>query len=73
MITEDYPLPGLDYDTEAQKALVQQLVKATKGRLVVMALRSDYELHHFDGLSTYVCAYSSRASSAMALADFTGS
>lgn len=69
-VTEDYPLPGLDYDTEAQKDLIQQLVKITAGRLVVMALRSDYELRHFDGLSTYVCAYSSRACSAKALAEF---
>ncbi|MFD2206906.1 glycoside hydrolase family 3 protein [Kiloniella antarctica] len=68
-VTEDYPLPGLDYDVEQQRKIVNDLVRLTKGRLVVLGLRSGYELRHFPDLSTYVCAYSSRACSAEALAD----
>ncbi len=69
-VTEDYPLPGMDYDVDFQKKRLEQLVQITKGKMVVCALRSDYELRSHPDLSTYIAAYSSRACSAQAMARF---
>ncbi|WP_226663776.1 glycoside hydrolase family 3 protein [Microbulbifer aggregans] len=69
IVTEDYPLPGLDYDAEQQAEIVQRAVEKFGDSVVVVALRSDYELQRFTNLSTYVCAYSSRACSARAIAN----
>ncbi|WP_120495383.1 glycoside hydrolase family 3 protein [Kiloniella sp. EL199] len=69
-VTEDYPLPGMDYDVDFQAERLEQLVQMTKGKMVVCALRSDYELRSHPDLSTYVAAYSSRACSARAMARF---
>lgn len=71
-VSEDYPLPGMDYDVDLQKERLGELVKITKGKMVVCALRSDYELKSHPDLSTYVAAYSSRACSARAMARFMG-
>ncbi|KKJ75744.1 hypothetical protein WH95_16870 [Kiloniella litopenaei] len=69
-VTEDYPLPGMDYDVDFQKERLDRLVQITKGKMVVCALRSDYELRSHPDLSTYVAAYSSRACAAQAMARF---
>lgn len=68
LITEDYPLPGLDYDAGQQALLVQQALAKFGDQVIVIGLRSDYELAGFPRLSTYLCAYSSRACSAKAAA-----
>lgn len=70
IVTEDYPLPGLDYDAEQQAEIVQRAVEKFGGSVMVIALRSDYELKRFPKLSSYICAYSSRACSARAAAQF---
>ncbi|WP_085902839.1 glycoside hydrolase family 3 protein [Kiloniella majae] len=69
-VTEDYPLPGMDYDVDFQKERLEKLVQMTEGKMVVCALRSDYELRSCPDLSTYVASYSSRACSARAMARF---
>ncbi|WP_105103066.1 glycoside hydrolase family 3 protein [Microbulbifer pacificus] len=68
IVTEDYPLPGLDYDGAAQADIVRRAVDKFGDAVIVVALRSDYELGNFPELATYVCAYSSRACSARATA-----
>jgi beta-N-acetylhexosaminidase len=68
IVTEDYPLPGLDYDADKQALIVQQAVRKFGDSVIVIALRSDYELAHFPELPTYICTYSSRACSAIAAA-----
>ncbi|MDO3381463.1 glycoside hydrolase family 3 protein [Gilvimarinus algae] len=69
MVTEDYPLPGLDYDTQQQRERIAKAWQVFGDQLVVVALRSDYELTHLPDLATYICAYSSRACSAKAAAE----
>ncbi|KLN59454.1 hypothetical protein WH96_17490 [Kiloniella spongiae] len=69
-VSEDYPLPGMDYDVDLQEERLSKLIEITKGKMVVCALRSDYELRSYPDLSTYVAAYSSRACSARAMARF---
>jgi len=68
MLTEDYPLPGEDFDLESQLQRVKQSHAIFGNELLVLALRSDYELKKINELGTYVCAYSSRSVSAKALA-----
>ncbi len=69
LLTEDYPLPGEDFDSQKQIIRVQQAMKTFGRHLIVLALRSDYERLHFSDISHYVCAYSSRKDSAKALAN----
>jgi beta-N-acetylhexosaminidase len=67
-VTEDYPLPGADFETNLQKKLVNKLSVSMGERMIVLAFRSSYELSEFPLVSTYLCTYSSRPCSALAAA-----
>ncbi|AZZ96956.1 glycoside hydrolase family 3 protein [Pseudoalteromonas sp. R3] len=69
IITEDYPLPGESFDVAAQQQRVKQALQKWSENVIVIAMRSDYEVAQYTDLSTYVCAYSSRAVSARAMAE----
>lgn len=68
IVTEDYPLPGSDYDADKQAHIVRRAIEKFSDDVIVIALRSHYELQQFSQVATYVCAYSSRACSARAAA-----
>lgn len=65
-VTENYPLPGVDFDQRSQREIVRQLVKKAEDRLVVVALRDPYELAELPPVPTYLCAFSFRPCSAQA-------
>jgi beta-N-acetylhexosaminidase len=67
-VTEDYPLPGVDFDTNHQVDLVKRLVAIVGKKLIVVALRTPYELADYEGLATYICTCSSRGCAARAAA-----
>ena len=67
-VTEDYPLPGVDFDTASQKVLVKRLASLLGDKLIVVALRTPYELAEYSEVATYVCTCSSRPCSARAAA-----
>ncbi|NLJ49940.1 MAG: hypothetical protein GX428_10230 [Candidatus Atribacteria bacterium] len=67
-VTEDYPLPGTDFETNLQKQLVKKLSASLAERMIVLAFRSSYELSEFPLVSTYLCTFSSRPCSALAAA-----
>lgn len=69
IVTEDYPLPGTRFDVKTQQSLVQHAIDKLAEQVIVIGMRSDYELAHYSGLSTYICAYSSRACAAQNLAE----
>jgi beta-N-acetylhexosaminidase len=69
LVTEDYPLPGEDFPVEKQRSLVRAAIAAAPGKCIVVGLRSPYEVSEYPGLSTYFCAFSSRACSAAAAAE----
>ena len=69
LITENYPIAGYDHDVEEQAVVVNKLVAKYAERVIVIALRSAYELEQFPGLQTYVCGFSSRPVTALAVAD----
>ncbi len=67
VVTENHPLPGEDFaQTEAQ-ARVQQLSQDFQN-LVVLALRSPYDLLQYPQVQNYLCAHSARPESAFAAA-----
>ena len=48
-VTENYTLPGMDFDVARQAEIVRALHEAAGGRLIVVALRDPYELATFPG------------------------
>jgi beta-N-acetylhexosaminidase len=59
-VTENYPLPGMDFDQASQVQVVRSLMERVGPRLVVVALRDPYELGHFPDVAAYLCAFSFR-------------
>ncbi|MGE4584707.1 MAG: glycoside hydrolase family 3 protein [Sphaerochaeta sp.] len=70
VITEDYPLPGEDFDKQAQQELVRRLCGQYGKKLIIIGLRSPYELSLYPKNVTYLCSYSSRTCSAKAAAKY---
>jgi beta-N-acetylhexosaminidase len=68
-VTENYPLPGMDFDQTLQRMLIKQLIARVGERLIVVGLRDPYELKDFPDVPTYVCAFSFRPCAAQAAAD----
>ncbi|WP_209326665.1 glycoside hydrolase family 3 protein [Pseudoalteromonas sp. PA2MD11] len=68
LVTEDYPLPGESFDVLDQQNILKMAVEKWPDQLVVIGMRSDYELANHPRLKTYICAYSSRAISAEIIA-----
>jgi beta-N-acetylhexosaminidase len=68
-VTENYPLPGVDFDQTQQIEVVNQFATLYPDRLIVVGLRDPYETAQFSGVKCYVCAFSFRPSAAQAAAD----
>jgi beta-N-acetylhexosaminidase len=66
-VTENYPLPGMDFDQSSQIEIVQQL--AGQPGVIVVALRDPYELRHFPQVQAYLCVFSFRPPAAQAAAE----
>jgi beta-N-acetylhexosaminidase len=64
VVTEDYPLPGEDFQKEKQQALVKELAGKYSAKMIILGLRSSYELSYYPEPVTYLCSYSSRTCSA---------
>ena len=67
-VTENYTLPGMDFDGALQAKIVSALQGAAGDRLIVVALRDPYELANFPEIDSYVCSFSFRPSAAQAAA-----
>lgn len=68
-VTENYALPGMDFDKSSQRQVVEGLSELVGDALIVVALRDPYELADLPESITYVCAFSFRPSAAEAAAD----
>jgi beta-N-acetylhexosaminidase len=68
VVTEDYPLPGVDFDTLSQKQVVKRLIAGYGDKMIVVGLRPPYEFADFSGLGTYLTTCSSRLCAARAAA-----
>ncbi|MCY4147005.1 MAG: glycoside hydrolase family 3 protein [Chloroflexi bacterium] len=68
-VTENYTLPGMDFDRSQQAPIVRALQERAGERLLVLALCEPYELAEFPEIAGYVCAFSFRPCAALAAAD----
>ena len=68
-VTENYTLPGMDFDQSRQAEIVRALHEAASERLIVVGLRDPYELARFPQIESYVCTFSFRPCAAVAAAD----
>ena len=68
-VTENYTLPGMDFDQSRQAEIVGALHEAAGERLIVVGLRDPYELADFPEIGSYLCAFSFRPCAAQAAAD----
>ncbi len=68
-VTENYTLPGMDFDQSLQVELVRQLHQHAGDRLIVVALRDPYELADFPEIDGYLCSFSFRPCAAKAAAE----
>lgn len=68
-VTENYTLPGMDFDRSLQSQIVRRLHGAVPERLIVVGLRDPYELADFPEIGTYVCGFSFRPCAAQAAAE----
>ncbi len=59
-VTENYTLPGMDFDRSRQAQIVRALHESAGARLLVLALCEPYQLADFLQIDGYVCAYSFR-------------
>ncbi len=68
-VTENHPLPGIDFDQSAKLNVLQALDAGLDGKIMVVALRDPYDLEQLSFVRNYVCAFSSRACAAEAAAE----
>jgi beta-N-acetylhexosaminidase len=69
VVTEDYPLPGEDFEKTEQQKLVNKLISIYKNNLIIVGLRSPYEVMNYRGVECYISAISSRTCSAKAMSE----
>lgn len=65
-VTENYPLPGMDFDQSSQWEVIARLHAHRPDQLLILALRDPYELVLLPDVGTYVCAFSFRPCAAQA-------
>ena len=68
-ISENYTLPGMDFDQSRQAEIIRSLHESAGERLVAVALRDPYELANFPEIGTYICSFSFRPCAAEAAAE----
>ncbi len=68
-VTENYTLPGMDFDGARQVSIIRALHEAAGDRLIVLALREPYQLADYTEIGAFVCAFSFRPCAAQAAAD----
>lgn len=69
MVSEDYPLPGEDFEKKEQQALIKELAARYGDKMIILGLRSSYEMDLYPEDISYLCSYSSRECSARAMAE----
>ena len=67
VVTEHHPLPGEDFAQGEAQALVRRLSREVE-KLIVVALRSPYDLLGYPDVRYYLCSHSARPESARAAA-----
>jgi beta-N-acetylhexosaminidase len=70
VVTENYPLPGMEFDHTTQSQVIERLIaQVGADRVIVVGLRDSYELERFAAVRHYLCAFSFRPCAARAAAE----
>ncbi len=68
-VSENYTLPGMDFDRSRQVEIVRALYARAGERLLVLALCEPYQLAEYPDVHGFVCAFSFRPCAARAAAE----
>ncbi len=68
-VSENYTLPGMDFEGALQVKILRELHELAASRLIVVALRDPYQLAEYAEIGTFVCSFSFRPSAAVAAAE----
>lgn len=68
-VSENYTLPGMDFEGALQVKILRELHELAGDRLIVVALRDPYELAEYSEIGTFVCSFSFRPPAAAAAAE----
>lgn len=68
VVTENHPLPGEDFDQVKAKQTIEALSRDFSN-LIVVGLRSPYDLMQYPDVKFYLCAHSPRPEAAVAAAE----
>ncbi len=68
-VSENYTLPGMDFEGALQVKIIRDLQRHAADRLIVMGLRDPYQLAEYSDIGTFVCSFSFRPSAAAAAAE----
>jgi beta-N-acetylhexosaminidase len=66
-VTENHPLPGVDFDTDVREGVLRALASGGD-RVLTVALRDPYELAELEETADYICTFGPRWCSAEAAA-----
>ena len=67
-VTENHPLPGVDFDTDVREGVLDAL-QSGGDRVLVVALRDPYDLGELEDVDDYLCTFSPRWCAAEAAAE----
>lgn len=70
LVNEDYPLAGEDFWDSRVTSFINVMIEKYRSKIMVVGLRSPYDILNYNNLDFYLTSYSSRNSSAHAVADF---
>lgn len=68
-VSENYTLPGMDFDQSLQARIIRDLQARAGNRLIVLALREPYQLAQYADIDAFVCSFSFRPCAAQAAAE----
>ncbi len=67
VVTENYPLPGMDFDKSSQATVIQKVVEQIGDEFIVVALRDPYGISELPDVATILCGFSFRPSTTQAI------
>ncbi len=68
IVDEDYTLPGMNFDEGVERDTISRLVTLYGEKVMIIALRSPYDIDAYPQAGTILCSFSSRPCAAVAAA-----
>jgi len=65
-VSENYTLPGMDFEAALQVKIMHELNRLAPDRLLAVALRDPYQLAEYADIDAFVCSFSFRPCAALA-------